>query len=323
MQTAPLLEVQNLRVSFQVEKQTYPVLRGISYILPAGKVLAVVGESGSGKTVHALSLLRLLPPTAHITDGKIYYRGKDILTLPTEELRRLRGEKISMIFQDPSAGLNPVLTIGEQLTETLHAHRKITPEQARELAVQLLKKVGIYQPEKRLKEYPFQFSGGMCQRVMIAMALALGPDVLIADEPTTALDVTIQAQILRLIKQLQQESKMAVVFITHNLALASELADEVMVLYAGLCMERAAASDLFADPRHPYTRGLLDTLVSLKNRPEILPAIPGNPPVAGEEIAGCPFAPRCNRATEKCRHSLPPLFEKDNRQVRCWLEETK
>lgn len=323
MQTAPLLEVQNLQVSFQVEKQTYPVLRGISYVLPAGKVLAVVGESGSGKTVHALSLLNLLPPTAHVTGGKIYYRGKDVLTLPTEELRRLRGEKISMIFQDPSAGLNPVLTVGEQLIETLLAHRRLSRGQARETAVQLLKKVGITQAENRLKEYPFQFSGGMCQRVMIAMALALGPDVLIADEPTTALDVTIQAQILRLIKDLQQESKMAVVFITHNLALASELADEVMVLYAGLCMEQASAADLFARPLHPYTRGLLDTLVSLKKRPEVLPAIPGNPPVAGEEIIGCPFAPRCSHATDKCRKEVPPLFEKGTRRVRCWLEEEK
>ena len=323
MSTCPILTVDNLEIAFWEQKQRKPVLRGLSYALEKGRVLAVVGESGSGKTVHALSLLSLLPPTARVTGGKIYYNGKDISALSAAELTQLRGEKIAMIFQDPSASLNPVLTVGEQLAETLRAHRKISKEEAWKEAAGLLEKVGIAEPEKRLKEYPFQFSGGMCQRVMIAMALSLKPDILIADEPTTALDVTIQAQILRLIKDLQQEMGMAVIFITHNLALAAEIADEVLVLYAGLCMEQAPANDLFARPLHPYTQGLLGSLVSVHHKTESLRAIAGNPPVAGEEFAGCPFAPRCTQATEKCRRQCPPLFEKGARRVRCWLGEGK
>ena len=323
MNNSPILDVRNLEISFTQQKRSTAVLRGLSYSIQKGRVLAVVGESGSGKTVHALSLLSLLPPAAHVSNGEILYNGQNILSLPKTQLRHIRGEKIAMIFQDPSASLNPVLTIGEQLIETLLAHQKISKEQAREQAIELLKKVGIAEPEKRLCEYPFQFSGGMCQRVMIAIALSLKPDILIADEPTTALDVTIQAQILRLIKELQQETGMSVIFITHNLALAAEIADEVLVLYAGLCMEQAPVKDLFANPLHPYTQGLLGSLVSVNRKTETLAAIAGNPPVAGEHFSGCPFAPRCPKATEKCRRQLPPLFEKNNRRVRCWLEETK
>ena len=324
MNSAPVLEVRNLQVAFTEQKRSTTVLRGLSYSLNKGRVLAVVGESGSGKTVQALSLLSLLPPAARVNGGEILYNGQNLIGLSNAQLRHIRGEKISMIFQDPSASLNPVLTIGEQLVETLRTHRKISRQEARQEAVKLLEKVGISEPEKRLHEYPFQFSGGMCQRVMIAIALALKPDLLIADEPTTALDVTIQAQILRLIKELQQETQMSVIFITHNLALAAEIADEVLVLYAGLCMEQAPVKELFARPLHPYTQGLLGSLVSVHRKTEVLPAIAGNPPVAGEEFAGCPFAPRCSRATERCHHQLPPLFEKENsRRVRCWLEENK
>lgn len=319
--TAPVLAVRDLRVEFTVDKRTAAVLRGLSYSLEKGRVLAVVGESGSGKTVHALSLLQLLPPTAHISGGEILFNGKNLLSLSPSALRAVRGNKISMIFQDPSASLNPVLSIGEQLTETLRTHRKISRSDARREAAVLLSRVGIADAEKRLDEYPFQFSGGMCQRVMIAMALALSPEVLIADEPTTALDVTIQAQILGLVKKLQRAAGTAVVFITHNLALAAQIADDVLVLYGGLCMEKAPAAELFARPLHPYTQGLLASLASLNETREELPAIAGNPPVAGECGAGCPFAPRCQKAFEKCRASLPPLFEKDGRQVRCWLEE--
>ena len=316
-----VLEVRNLQLEFSSDGKTVPVLRGLSYTLPKGKVLGVVGESGSGKTVHALSVLQLLPPAARISGGEILYRGKNLAALSRRELRQIRGNKISMIFQDPAASLNPVLTVGEQLTETILAHRKISKKEARLQAARLLQKVGIAEPEKRLLEYPFQFSGGMCQRVMIAMALALSPEVLIADEPTTALDVTIQAQILGLVKKLQRAAGTAVVFITHNLALAAQIADDVLVLYGGLCMEKAPAAELFARPLHPYTQGLLASLASLNETREELPAIAGNPPVAGECGAGCPFAPRCPKAFEKCRASLPPLFEKDGRQVRCWLEE--
>ena len=311
-----------MEISFHAQKRSMPVLRGLSYSLSKGRVLAVVGESGSGKTIQALSLLSLLPPAARVTGGEILYNAQNILALSPAQLRHIRGEKIAMIFQDPSASLNPVLTIGEQLVETLRTHQKISKKEATLQAVKLLEKVGIAEPEKRLKEYPFQFSGGMCQRVMIAIALSLKPDILIADEPTTALDVTIQAQILRLIKALQQQTGMSVIFITHNLALASEIADEVLVLYAGRCMEQAPVKDLFSHPLHPYTKGLLSSLVSVHKKTEKLAAIAGNPPVAGEEFAGCPFAPRCPSVMEKCRCQLPPLFEKENRRVRCWLEET-
>ena len=317
----PILEVRNLHIDFTTEEGRLPVLCGLSYTLPKGRVLAVVGESGSGKTVHALSVLRLLPPNAHVSEGEICYKGQNLALLSEGELRRIRGGKISMIFQDPAASLNPVLTIGQQLTETLLAHRKISKEEARRQAARLLEKVGIAGAAKRLEEYPFQFSGGMCQRVMIAMALALSPDVLIADEPTTALDVTVQAQILRLIKQLQTESGMSAVFITHNLAVAAAVADEVLVLYAGRCMEQAPAEQLFKNPLHPYTQGLLNSLAPLHQKVEKLPVIAGHPPVPGQAQAGCPFAPRCPFASEKCRQSCPPLFEENGRKTRCWLRE--
>ncbi len=320
---ACVLDVQDLHVSFSTEEGTVPVLKGLSYSLAKGKVLAVVGESGSGKTVHALSLLRLLPPTAHIDSGKILFDGKDLVSLSPSSLRKLRGARISMIFQDPMSSLNPVLTIGEQLTETILAHRKISKLRAKALAVRLLKKVGIADAAKRYDQYPFQFSGGMCQRVMIAMALALEPDVLIADEPTTALDVTIQAQILRLIKELQAQAGMSAVFITHNLALVADVADEVLVLYGGLCMEQAPVHTIFEKPLHPYTQGLLHSLVSIRQKADFLPAIPGNPPVPGQECPGCPFAPRCPRALKKCFKERPPLFEQDGHKVACWLLEEK
>lgn len=319
----PLLQVENLQVTFTVDKKPVPVVRDLSYTLPAGKVLAVVGESGSGKTIHALSLLGLLPPGAKVSRGDAIFQRKHLLALNENQLRTVRGQQIAMIFQDPAASLNPVLTVGEQLVETLRAHRSLSKKEAWKEAITLLEKVGIAQAEKRVHEYPFQFSGGMCQRVMIAMALALSPDILIADEPTTALDVTIQAQIIRLIKELQQHSQMSVIFITHNLALASQVADTVLVLYGGLCMESAPADELFLRPLHPYTQGLLESLASVQTRPERLPAIAGQPPVAGEILLGCPFAPRCAYATDKCRQELPPLTKNGAHEVRCWREVVK
>ena len=300
-----------------------PVLHGLSYTLPKGKILAVVGESGSGKTVQALSILNLLAPNAHLDAGKIVYNNTNLLTLKPAAMRRIRGSKIAMIFQDPGASLNPVLTIGEQLTETLLAHQKMNKQTARQKAVELLEQVGITDAQKRLDNYPFQFSGGMCQRVMIAMALALRPDILIADEPTTALDVTIQAQILKLIKTLQAQYGMAALFMTHNLAVAAQVADEVLVLYAGHCMEHAPAKQLFAHPLHPYTQGLLGSLARVDKKEDKLPAIPGNPPVPGEVLSGCPFAPLCPHAMDICRKKCPPLYEKDGHQVRCYLQEEK
>ncbi len=321
--SSALLDVQNLRVSFSTEEGTVQVLKGLSYSLPKGKVLAVVGESGSGKTVHALSLLRLLPPTADIEEGHVLFEGKDLVSLPERQLRKLRGARISMIFQDPMSSLNPVLTVGEQLKETILAHRKISKLRAKAAAIRLLKKVGISDAARRYDQYPFQFSGGMCQRVMIAMALALKPQVLIADEPTTALDVTIQAQILRLIKNLQQQTGMSAVFITHNLALVADVADEVLVLYGGLCMEKASVQAIFKNPLHPYTQGLLNSLVSINKKEDLLPAIAGNPPVPGKECPGCPFAPRCQRAEKRCFQTRPPLFGKREHQAACWLLEEK
>lgn len=316
-----MLDVQDLHVSFTTDEGTVSVLKGLSYTLPKGRVLAVVGESGSGKTVHALSILRLLPPSAKIDGGRILYNGQDLAALPLSQLRKVRGCKISMIFQDPMTSLNPVLTVGDQIAETILAHRRISKLRAKARALNLLKKVGIENPRQRYNEYPFQFSGGMCQRVMIAMALALHPDVLIADEPTTALDVTIQAQILKLIKKLQKETDMSAVFITHNLALVADVADDVLVLYSGQCMEKASASKLFENPMHPYTQGLLGSLVSIRKKEDVLPAISGNPPVPGHEVKGCPFAPRCPQAMKKCFEEQPPVFKKDGHQVKCWLLE--
>lgn len=321
---APVLSIQDLHIAFKGETGSVPVVRGLSYSLEKGKILAVVGESGSGKTIHALSILGLLPPAAHISQGTILYNGKDLTKLSAKELRLIRGSKISMIFQDPAASLNPVLTIGEQLTETLQAHQKISKQQAYKTAASLLAEVGIEDAEKRLSEYPFQFSGGMCQRVMIAMALCLVPDILIADEPTTALDVTIQAQILRLIRRLQQKRQMASLFITHNLAVVAGIADEVLVLYGGLCMEQTSVTGLFDKPLHPYTQGLMQSLPSVEKKVDVLPAIEGQPPLAGQAGQGCPFAPRCKAAMQKCFTSCPPLFEpQQGHFVRCWQQESK
>lgn len=319
----PVLRVENLSLSFTTENGPVPVLHQLSYDLPKGSILAVVGESGSGKTIQALAILKLLAPNAHVNGGKIIYNDQNLLALKEPSLRHIRGRKIAMIFQDPGSSLNPVLTIGEQLTETLRAHRKISKMAAQKKAIELLKQVGIADGEKRLNEYPFQFSGGMCQRVMIAMALALTPDILIADEPTTALDVTIQAQILRLLKDLQRQYGMSVIFITHNLAVAAQIADQVLVVYAGQCMEHARAKDLFSNPLHPYTQGLLGSLASVSQKVDKLPAIAGIPPRPGEIRKGCPFAPRCPRALPICFETCPPLFKQSQRAVRCYLQEGK
>ncbi len=319
---SPILKIDNLQVSVSADKT--PVVRGLSYELPKGKVLAVVGESGCGKTLHSLSILRILPPGVEITGGHILYDGKDILSLSAEQLRQLRGNKIAMIFQDPMTSLNPIRTIGKQLTETILAHKKCSKLRAQAHAIRLLKKVGIADARKRMKEFPFQFSGGQRQRIMIAMALCLNPDVLIADEPTTALDVTIQAQILKLIKQLQKSRDMASIFITHNLAIVADVADEVLVLYGGYCMEKASVQNLFDKPLHPYTQGLLGSLVSLtQKKAEHLPAIEGYPPAPGTPKEGCPFAPRCPHAWDKCHKELPPLYKQGAHEVRCWLQEKK
>ena len=319
----PVLSVKGLRTYFHLDEQVVRAVDGISYDLYPGKTLAVVGESGSGKSVHALSILGLLPmPPAKIEAGEILYRGKDLLKMPLAELSSIRGNRIAMIFQEPMTSLNPVLTVGEQIAETIVLHQKATQEQAMAKAVDLLKKVGIPHPQERVKDYPHQFSGGMRQRAMIAIALSCEPDVLIADEPTTALDVTIQAQILELMKDLQREYKMAIILITHNIGVVAEMADEVAVMYAGRQVEYAGIGDLFKNPQHPYTKGLLNSVPSIYERKDRLEAITGQPPELTKEFAGCPFVPRCFCFEERCKTQDPPQFHlAGGRMSNCWKQE--
>jgi len=318
-----LLSVRGLRTYFFTDSAVVRAVDGVSYDLHEGKTLAVVGESGSGKSVHALSILRLLPePPAKIVSGRILFKGRDLLTMGAEELRKIRGNRIAMIFQEPMTSLNPVMTIGEQIAEAVMLHQGASRSAALEKAVALLGKVGIPDPRARVGDYPHQFSGGMRQRAMIAIALSCEPDVLIADEPTTALDVTIQAQILDLLRSLQKELKMAMILITHNIGVVAEMADDVAVMYAGRHVESAPVARLFADPKHPYTRGLLGSVPSIHFRKGRLEAIPGQPPELTAAFAGCPFAPRCPVVLARCPTDDPPLFElPDGRASNCWHQE--
>lgn len=311
-----MLKIENLSVGFDTSKGRFTVLDGLSYHLKKGEILAVVGESGCGKTIHSLAITGLLPVNARITGGSIIYKNQDIAKMDENALRKVRGRGIGMIFQDPMMSLNPVFTVAAQITETLRCHTKISRKEALKQAGELLKKVGI--EEKFLKAYPHQLSGGMRQRVMAALALCLHPDILIADEPTTALDVSVQRQILELIKKLQKEFSASVIFITHNLAIVNNIADRVLVLYAGQKVEECSKEDLFKKPLHPYSEGLLNSVVRLDSNDKRLKAIKGTPPAIGEVLQGCKFAPRCSYATEKCRTQKPPLFEVENRFVRCF-----
>lgn len=315
-----MLNVNNLSVTFDSPSGPVKALDGLSYVLREGEVLAVVGESGCGKTVHSLALTRLLPPGAKISSGEALYKGKDLIKMSENDLRAVRGAEIGMIFQDPMMSLNPVFTVAYHLTETLRAHLKISKKEAIKKAAELLAKVGI--EKKFLNAYPHQLSGGMRQRVMIALALSLNPGVLIADEPTTALDVTVQLQILELIKKLQKEYSASVIFITHNLAIVNNIADRVLVLYAGEKAEECSKEDLFKQPLHPYSEGLLNSVVKLSSTEKRLKAVKGAPPAPGREFKGCKFAPRCPYATEKCKTHKPPLFERPGgRLVKCWRYE--
>ncbi|MFH2201868.1 MAG: ABC transporter ATP-binding protein [Elusimicrobiota bacterium] len=319
----PLLSIRNLQTRFLMEEYTVRAVDGLSYDLRAGETLAIVGESGSGKSVHALSILQLLPrPPAEIAGGEILYRGRDLLRLDENEVRKLRGNHIAMIFQEPMTSLNPVLPIGEQIAEAVRLHQGKTPEAAQERAIELLQKVGIPAPAKRIHDYPHQFSGGMRQRVMIAIALSCDPDILIADEPTTALDVTIQAQILELMKELQQELRMALVLITHNIGVVAGMADHAVVMYAGRAVEKARVEEIFASPQHPYTRALLQSVPSIFTRKDRLATIQGQPPDLSLPSTGCPFAPRCPQVQERCRTADPPEFMlKGERMSNCWIAE--
>jgi len=319
----PVLSVRGLRTHFVLPERTVQAVDGLTYDLYPGKTLAIVGESGSGKSVHALSILRLLPePPAKVVAGEILFQGRDLLKMPSEEMRAVRGNRIAMIFQEPMTSLNPVLTVGEQIAEAILLHQKKTKEEAWAKSVDLLRKVGIPHPEERVNDYPHQFSGGMRQRAMIAIALSCEPDVLIADEPTTALDVTIQAQILELMKDLQREYRMAIILITHNIGVVAEMADDVVVMYAGRPVEHAPIGELFKNPKHPYTKGLLASVPSIYERKERLEAISGQPPDLTGGFVGCPFAPRCPAVLERCAKDDPPQFHlKGGRMSNCWKTE--
>jgi len=314
---APLLQVENLTVGFP---RAEPV-RNLSFEVGAGETLAIVGESGSGKSLTALALMQLLPRAAQVRSGRVIFDDRDLLTLDAREMRQLRGRDIAMIFQEPMTSLNPVMSIGRQIGEVLKVHEKLSGRAARERAIELLKLVRIPAAEKRVDDYPHQLSGGMRQRVMIAMAVACRPKLLIADEPTTALDVTIQAQVLDLLDTLRRELQMAVVLITHDLGVVAQWADKVVVMYAGRKVEQALPGDLFNDPLHPYTRGLLSASPRLKNDLHYLSGrlteIPGSIVSAAGE-AGCPFRPRCRQARASCGDQVPPLIARTpDRLVAC------
>jgi oligopeptide/dipeptide ABC transporter ATP-binding protein len=297
----PLLEIRDLQTSFDVEGRQATAVSEVSFDVNRNEFLGIVGESGSGKSVTALSIMRLIPdPPGHIDSGTIHYEGRDLLALSYEEMRAVRGKDIAMIFQEPMTSLNPVYTVGNQITEGILVHEDIGPEAARARAIELLAKVGMPSPETRVDEYPHQMSGGMRQRVMIAMSLACSPQLLIADEPTTALDVTIQAQILELMNQLQEEMGMSILLITHDLGVVAETCDDVVVMYAGKVVERADVFTLFERPAHPYTNALFESLPDLESEPGHLPTIPGMVPSAVDFPEGCRFRDRCSYATEAC-----------------------
>ena len=322
---APVLSVRDVRTRFRTPGGgVVHAVNGVGFDLHAGELLGVVGESGSGKSVTMLSLLRLLPtPPAEIVSGQALLEGEDLLALEPARLRRVRGGKVGFIFQDPMASLNPVLSVGYQLVEPLRTHLGMSRRAARRRAAELLALVGIPAAESRLGDFPHQFSGGMRQRVMIAMALACDPRVLIADEPTTALDATIQAQILDLLQRLRRERGMAIVWITHDLGVVAGLADRVMVMYGGQAVESADVRSLYARPQHPYTRSLLRALPRLDGggRGERLASIPGQPPVLAQAPKACPFAPRCAHAFARCREQNPPLAPlSESHAVACWFD---
>ncbi|MBT3368046.1 MAG: ABC transporter ATP-binding protein [Nitrospina sp.] len=321
----PLLKVKDLHVHFNTLEGTIRAVQGVDFELEHGEILGIVGESGCGKSVTVRSILRLLPmPPGRIVSGEILFNGDELVMASNRRLREIRGGQISMIFQEPMTSLNPVFTIGHQIAESFKVHQGLGKKQAKEAAIQMLDKVRIPSPQKRSREYPHQLSGGMRQRVMIAMALACQPQIMIADEPTTALDVTIQAQILDLMVQLKEESQTSILLITHDLGVVAETAQRVIVMYAGKIVESGNVSILFENPMHPYTMQLLESVPHLGNRSRHgkrrLQTIPGSVPSLGGEMKGCWFAPRCSRAMDICPQQEPCLKPiDDHHQVRCWL----
>ena len=314
-----LLKVSNLHTSFFTPAGEVKAVNGLSFSLDEGKVLGIVGESGSGKSVTAYSILQILANPGRIVSGSILYRGQELVGASKEEMSKIRGNKISIIFQDPMTSLNPVFTIGDQLMEAILLHTDRNREQAKARAIEMLQLVGVNEPEKRIKQYPHEFSGGMRQRVMIAMALACEPDILIADEPTTALDVTIQAQILDLIKDLQKQLGMSVILITHDLGVVAEMCDEVIVMYAGEVCERGTADEIFYNPKHEYTKGLMRSIPTVSDDGRRLEPIGGTPVDLLNMPDGCPFSPRCDEAMKVCLcHKAKELRINEYHISRCW-----
>lgn len=314
-----LLTVDGLEVQFYTKKGINTAVDGVSFSLGKGEILGIVGESGCGKSVTSMSILQLLGTNSEISKGSIRLEGRELLELSEDEMCKIRGNEIAMIFQDPMTALNPTMTIGAQLIEPFMLHQGFHKQEAEEKAVEMLKKVGISAPEKRLKEYPHQLSGGMRQRVMIAMAVSCAPKLLIADEPTTALDVTIQAQILELMCELRENLGTAIMLITHDMGVVAETADYILVLYAGKVVEYGAVGDIFESPKHPYTQGLLSSIPKLDEDVESLTTIEGTVPGPGQMPKGCRFAPRCPHATDECREKQPPVYQVGNSKVSCFL----
>lgn len=320
----PLLQVTNLKTYFYTDEGTARAVDGVSYEVDKGKTLGLVGESGCGKSVSSLSVMRLIPnPPGKIVSGEIFFKDENLLKKPENEMRHIRGNEISMIFQEPMTSLNPVFTCGDQIQEAIMLHQNLSKKDARNQAIEMLKKVGIPAPEQRIDEYPHQLSGGMRQRVMIAMALSCNPSLLIADEPTTALDVTIQAQILELLKKLQEEFHMAIIMITHDLGVIAEIADRVAVMYAGRVVEYGDVKDIFNNPKHPYTEGLLTSIPKLNEQRDRLTVIQGNVPNPTQFPAGCRFHPRCPYVMDVCKTTEPGWTEINERHhVNCWKYES-
>ena len=315
-----ILSVQNLHTSFHTDKGEVKAVNGVTFNLEKGKILGIVGESGSGKSVTAYSIMRILEKNGRITEGKILYKGQDIAEFSEKQMREFRGKCCSIIFQDPMTSLNPVFTVGNQLKEAIELHTDRKGKEAEARAIEMLTLVGVNEPEKRVKQYPYELSGGMRQRVMIAMALACEPDILIADEPTTALDVTIQAQILELMQALQKKLGMAIIMVTHDLGVIADMCDEIIVMYGGRVCERGTAEDIFYRPHHEYTKGLLRSIPNVDRIGEKLIPIPGTPINLLNMPKGCAFCPRCEEAMKICIEEQPPEMQMpDGHFASCWL----
>ena len=323
--TEPILQVKDLKTYYYSQKTTVAAVDGVDFSLEKGSVLGIVGESGCGKSTVARSLVGLLDhANSRTVAGSVIFDGRDVLQMDKEELRQIRGKRISMIFQDPFVSLNPVYTIKDQIYEVLKVHENLPKAQAEERVLELLRLVGIPHPELRLNSYPYQLSGGMQQRVMIAIALACQPEILLADEPTTALDVTVQAQIMELISQLKEEREMSIILISHNMGIIAEMCDQMLVMYGGVVVEEGSCKQIFAAPKHPYTIGLLGAIPSVVVDKEELDSIPGIVPKLTPPVVGCRFASRCAYANDRCRAQEPPIFPvEEGHGARCWLHETE